>query len=219
MKKVLVCICSLLCLSFTGCQDKIDVSEVSSDSSSEFVPVDEYEVVSPDVDSDEYELGSYRVSDNNIKLYNENGSVADDIMDALEKYFTSFQNHDFNAYKDSLYPGFVDHMEVYLRNNYEYGLQESFEKQCTNLENMTGGKFTITRIRAIPTEENNFAKFFEVFDESFDANYYSMIKNEADSLTDLYFSVMVKANGEEMLLINEFEIVFAKKDGKYYTFG
>ncbi len=219
MKKILACICSLLCLSFTGCQEKIDVSEVPSSSSSEIATTDENGFVTPDEDSAEYDLGTYKVSPGGIKLYNENGSVSDEIMNALEVYFTAFQNRDFDTYKECLFPGYADHMEVYLRNNYEYGLQESFNNQCDNLENMCGGEFTITRLRAVPTGQDNCASFFEVLNESFDADYYSMVKEEADSITDLYFSVMADTNGEESLIISEFEIVFAEKDGKYYTFG
>ena len=140
-------------------------------------------------------------------------------MNALEVYFTAFQNRDFDTYKECLFPGYADYMEEYLQNNYEYGLQESFNNQCDNLENMCGGEFTITRLRAVPTGQDNCESFFEVLNETFDEDYYSVVKEEADSLTDLYFSVMADAKGEESLIISEFEIVFAEKDGKYYTFG
>ena len=219
MKKILAGICSLLCLSFTGCQEKIDVSEVPSSSSSEIATTDENGFVTPDEDSAEYDLGTYKVSPSGIKLYNENGSVSDEIMNALEVYFTAFQNRDFDTYKECLFPGYADYMEEYLQNNYEYGLQESFNNQCDNLENMSGGEFTITRLRAVPTGQDNCESFFEVLNESFDEDYYSVVKEEADSLTDLYFSVMADVKGEESLIISEFEIVFAGKDGKYYTFG
>ena len=212
-------VCSVLCLSLAGCQEKIDVSEDSSDDSSEISQINTDEVITPDKDSEEYGLGSYKLSSSGIKIYNENDAVPDGIMNALEVYFTSFQMHDFETYKTCLFPGYADSMETYLQRDYEYGLQESFESQCDNLEDMAGGEFTITRIRAVPTGEDNFENFFDVLNEGFGTDYYSQVKEESDSLTDLYFSIMVDADGEETLLISEFEIVFAEKDGKYYTFG
>ncbi|MBR1591602.1 MAG: hypothetical protein IJ666_01120 [Ruminococcus sp.] len=215
MKKFFAFICSVLCLSAAGCQEKIDVTESSSETSQTSTD----EVITPDEDSEEYSLGSYKVSESGIKIYNENDAVPDDIMKTLETYFTSFQNRDFDTYKTCLFPGYADNMETYLQRDYEYGLQESFESQCDNLESMAGGEFNITRIRAVPTGEENFENFFDVLNEGFGVDYYSEVKEKSDSLNDLYFSIMAEADGEETLLISDFEIVFAQKDGKYYTFG
>ena len=219
MKKFIALVCSALCFCAAGCQKKIDVSEVSSEKSSEVSEINTNEVITPDKDSEEYALGSYKLSSSGIKIYNENDAVSNEIMKTLEIYFTSFQTRDFDTYKTCLFPDYAEKMETYLQRDYEYGLQESFENQCNDLESMAGGEFTITRIRAVPTNKENFENFFEVLNQEFETDYYSQVKENSDSLTDLYFSIMVEANNEETLLISEFEIVFAEKDGKYYTFG
>ena len=227
VKKYIALVCSALCLCAVSCEEKINVSEVSSNESSvassndssEVSEINTNEVITPDEDSEEYALGSYKLSSGGIKLYNENDAVSNEIMKALEIYFTSFQTRDFETYKTCLFPDYAENMEAYLQRDYEYGLLESFESQCDNLESMAGGEFTITRIRAVPTGEDNLENFFEVLNQGFGTDYYSKVKENSDSLTDLYFSIMAEANGEETLLISDFEIVFAEKDGKYYTFG
>ena len=59
-----------------------------------------------------------------------------------------------------------------------------------------------------------------MLDDSFNKDYYSEVEAEADKFYDALFYVMVQdAYGDESLIISEYEIVFAEKDGRYYLFG
>jgi len=177
------------------------------------------ELIVPDENSEEYQLGSYRISPSGIKLYYDE-SIPDDLMLTLEKYFTSFETRDFSTYKTCLYDGYSDLMEEYLQKDFEYGLENSFNLQCDNLLGMSGAdEYKITRIRAEHTENDDLSGFFDVLNDNFGRDYYKEVSESSDSLTDLYFSIIVQADDEEVLLISEFQIVFAEKDGKYYTFG
>ncbi len=194
------------------------------------------ELVVPAEDSEEASLGNYRISDSGIKLYYDDQKYSDDVILALEKYFLSFEHGDFDTYKSMLLPSYAEKMEAYLQENYNYGLEHSFESQCNNLKELAkGDDYTITRIRvtsledeaeetgtAEPTTDENydpFAGFFESLDNIFEIDYYEAVKKECDSMDILLFSVMTKAGEEENLSISDYEIVFAEKNGNYYTFG
>ncbi|MBQ8961082.1 MAG: hypothetical protein IJ071_07680 [Ruminococcus sp.] len=179
------------------------------------------EVITPDPESLEADLGDYRFSSTGVKLYYDSTQIPTGIMLALEKYFTSYAQRDYETYKTCVYPGYVDSMEAYLQSEYGYGQEESFGIQCDNLNANAGGDFTVTRVRAEQTGSESMEPFFSYLNECFGEDYYDQISKDSDSMYDLYFSIMVKPEGseEETLLISDFEIVFAEKDGVYYTFG
>lgn len=205
-----------ICSAFSSCS-----SEKAGNITVDEVPTASDEFITPAEDSEEYDLGAYQVSQNGVKYYYDTEVAPKELMNALERYFTSYQQCDFEAYKECLFQGYADRMEEYLQKNYEYGLETSFMNQCDNLKEMAGGEFTITRIRAIESESESPETFFETYDELFETDYYTEINENSDKLYDLYFSIMTKAEGEETesLIISDFEIVFAEKDGNFYTFG
>lgn len=206
------------------------------------------ELFEPAEDSDEYELGSYRYDKNGVKLYYEDSDISAELMTALSDYFVILQNGDLEGYKKALVPDYAERYDEYLRENYssdgeEYGLEQSFERQRNNLKNMmlyevygdtdeefTGGdegNFKITRIRAeLPTlyegetEESLIEGFFSYLGDVFDMDYYSFAKENTDSLEYLTIFVIAEDdNGEEHKILSEVDIVFAEKDGRYYTYG
>lgn len=192
------------------------------------------ELIEPPEDSEEAGLGSYRMSEDGIKLYYDDQQYSTEVVLALKDYFLSFENNDFDNYKRRLFPSYAEKMEKYLQDNYSYGLDHSFESQCNNLKKLADGdEYAITRIRVEAPEltsadggsegsdaaSDPFADFFESLDSLFGTAYYDELKNECDSMDILKFSVMTKANGEEKIAISDYEIVFVEKDGEYYTFG
>ena len=116
-------------------------------------------------------------------------------------------------------------MEEFLQKDYGYGLNESFEGQCENLSGNMGGSFEITRIKAekseeFETEEAGADSYLEMLDETFGGDYDESVKGECDDMRYLRFYVMAKdSDGVESMLVSGFDILFAEKDGKYYTFG
>ena len=57
-------------------------------------------------------------------------------------------------------------------------------------------------------------------DEHFGKSYYEQVKGESDYLIDATFYLMGEdSNGNENVIVNGYKIVFAEKDGRYYTFG
>lgn len=179
------------------------------------------ELITPPTDSQEAELGQYRMSAGGVKLYYDDTQIPAQVMLALEKYFTSFAERDYEAYKECVFPGYVDSMEEYLQKDYGYGQEESFNIQCDNLSENIGGEFTVTRVKADPTGNEDMSGFFTYLNESFGRDYYAEVKGQSDNMYDLYFSIMADPGdgSGETLLISDFEIVFAERDGKFYTFG
>lgn len=221
---------AVLCAgSFAGCGKKKDSSssdEVKDSSVTETTQsAGTGELIYPDEGTQEYELGAYRISDKGIKLYYEDAEYPKEIVSALENYFLSFQNGDFNEYKNYIFPSYIDTMEKKLQADYGYGLEQSFESQCDSLNENMGGSFEITRIKVEPpleieSEEVGADEFLDNLNEFFGNDYKASVKADSDNLRYMTFSVMAKdTDGNESLLVSSFYILFAEKDGKYYTFG
>lgn len=247
IKKITVLLACMLCL--VSCADADEISSSNSVTSEVQIGADGVtEIITPAEDSEEYDLGEYRISASGIKLYYDNTEIPTELMLTLEKYFTSFQNKDFELYKSCLASDYIERYNKYLSETYstedeEYTLQNSFKLQCSNIRNYMiqeivgdyeipedsnySGDFTITRIRAEKTElledeteEKLIENFFEYLNGVLDMDYYTYVKEQADSLK--YFTFYIIADGEdgnEHRIISEMDIVFAEKDGKYYTFG
>lgn len=207
------------------------------------------DLISPAEDSEEYELGEYYYSANGIKLYCGDETVPVEAVLALENYFMTFQNNDFESYKSSMYPDYADRYDKYLREEYskgddvadDYSLKNSFELRNTMLrDNLIDtliyestedkdftGEYQITRIRAEHptyeegvTEEAFVKSFFDDYKDVLDMDYYEFVTNDVDNLVPLTIFVMATAeDGNEHKIVSEANIILAEKDGKYYTFG
>ncbi len=239
----LACACAL---SFVSCDKE------TAESSSTSAVVDENsigEVITPDEDAEDYDLGNYRVSGRGTKLYFGDDTIPDELMLALENYFLTLQNNDFEGYKATLYPDYAERYEKYLKENYsgtmegsdEYTLKNSFEMQCANLKNMLidsltyeseteqefTGEYKLTRLRGErpvlqegETEEKRIESYFEYLNEILGVDYYDIVSSDTEKIECLTFFVIVEAeDGQEHKIVNAMDIVFAFKDGKYYSFG
>ncbi len=251
-KKIIAASAALImCLSVSGCGSKKSSSQSSETGLPSDIVISENgvsQVFEPEEGAEDYDLGSYRYSKSGIKLYYDEAEVSTELMLELEKYFTCFQNRDYDTYKDMLYPSYAKYFEEFLQRDYGYGMETSFEGHCTDLRNnmiteITGhypdemdeetgsneytGDFTITRIRGEALElsegetaDSRIQNFLSYLDEVFQRDYYNELKNDADELDYFTFYIMAQGeDGNEHLIVSTFDILFAKKDGKYYTFG
>ena len=211
MKKLLILI--LCCCMLTACGNKIPtVAEGELG-----------EIITPDENDRDYDLGDYRYSHDGTKLYFNDDEYPKELILTLEKYFISFADNDFEKFKSCLYPAYIDNMTAFLEENYSYGLEESFKNQRESLTLKAGDDFKITRLRIEKTDGDStefIEDFFASFDESFEKDFYDEVKNSTDNLYHITFYVMAEnSEKEEVLLLSGYEIVVAEKDGVYYTFG
>ncbi|MGN0614945.1 hypothetical protein [Ruminococcus flavefaciens] len=183
------------------------------------------DIIVPDEGAEDSGLGTYRVSSSGIKLYYDETVFPEELMLTLEKYFTSFPSADYATYSRCVFPSYITEMESFLEKNYNYDLKASFSKQCSTLAEKMKGDYRITRIKLeeAPVYEegkDNIENYFSSLDEVFEKDYLNQVKEESDELIDACFYVMAEdPYGKEQMLVAEYEIVFAVKDGKYYTFG
>lgn len=221
---------ALLCAgSIAGCGKKKDSSSSDDAKNSSDTEISQSagsgELIYPDEGSQEYDLGAYRISEKGIKLYYEDAEYPAELVSALEGYFLSFQNGDYDAYKEYIFPSYIETMEAHLQKEFGYGLDTSFQTQCDNLNVNMGGSFEITRIKVEPpleteSEEVGADEFLDQLNEFFGTDYKTSVKNDSDNLRYMTFSVMAKdTDGNESLLVSSFYILFAEKDGRYCTFG
>lgn len=222
MKKFLTLILCCCMLSACGDSNKNSVSENVSEIPS-VADGEVGEIITPDEKDKDYNLGEYRYSPDGTKLYFNDADYPKELILTLEKYFRSLAENDFEKFKSCLYPSYVDEMTAFLEKNYSYGLDKSFANQRENLTEKAGGEFKITRLRAEKTADNTddiVQEFFTSFNEIFEKDFYTEVKNDVDNFYYMTFYVMAENfENTEILLLSEYEIVFAEKDGVYYTFG
>lgn len=220
LRRILLTLMAACCaVSFASCSDekKESSSSSSAETSSETSGVSgEPEFVT---DPSEPDMGEYTINENGVKLYYSPEQVPAEVMAALEAYFSTYAAGDYEAYEKNIYPGYLTEMTEYLEKDFGYGMETSFNNQCETLKANAGGEFKITRIKADPAEEENYEAYFATLDELFETDFYGKVMEDADKLYDLIFYIIAEAEGEEVLLLQEFEIVFAEIDGKLYTFG
>ena len=183
------------------------------------------DVVTPAEDSDEANLGPYRLSSNGIKLYYNSEDFSDNLMLTLEQYFLSFPSADYTKYTSCVFPSFIDEVGAYLQKDFSYDFKTSFAKQCASLANIMSGDYKITRIRVEKAEQktegvDNLEAYFKSMDDHFGKAYYEQVRGESDAIVDACFYIMGQdSTGKESVIVPGYEIVFAQKDGRYYTFG
>lgn len=197
------------------------------------------DIVQPKEGSEEYNLGSYRIASDEVKFYYDD-TVSEDVMLALDRYFTTFQNEDYSTYSSLIFPDYKERYNTFLEKEYQYGFEDSFKLNCENLRTIMKntlseeddskeytGDFTITRIKAEQPElkedetlEDLKKKLFEYFDEVFEMDYYEYVKENSDDIEYISFYIYARGeDGEEHRLLSGYDIAFAIKDGKYYAFG
>ena len=182
-------------------------------------------LISPEEGAADYNLGDYRLSSSGIKLYYDETEYPTELMLTLEKYFTSFPAADYNVYYKCLFPGYIPEMEAKNADVEGYSLKNSFIKRCASLANISRGDFKITRIKVEKTApredgQDNVQAYFEGLNNYLGKDYYSEVKEQCDNLVDACFYIMGENSyGQETMIVQNTDIVFAVKDGKYYTFG
>lgn len=187
------------------------------------------EVITPEEGAKDYALGSYRVSSRGTKMYFDDSQFDEKLMLTLEAYFDAFSAADFTTYSQCIFPSYSDEMETFLSKDYSYDLKTSFTKQCSGIADRMNGDYRITRIKVEPAPqykegEDNIANYYKSLDEIFGKDYYGQVKEESDSLIDASFYIMAENSaGQEEVIVGSknggYEIVFAKKGDRYYTFG
>lgn len=216
--KTLALLTALSLAALASCSEKKEKSAASdSSSASSEQSVAEGEFVT---DPSEPELGEYTVNENGRKLYYDPEEYDASLVEALEQYFVAFSERDYDTYLAMAQSDYVEKMQAYLEKDFGYDLKTSFETQCDNLEENAGGEFTVTRIKVEKPEADGTESYLKDLGEIFeDDTFYDTVVANTDKLHDVIFYIMAESGGEETLLISEFEIIFAEKDGKYYMFG
>ncbi len=183
------------------------------------------DIVTPGETDPDAELGSYYISSDGVMLYYEQEEFPTELILTLKEYFQAFSHSDYTSYTRCIYPSYIDEMNTYLNNDFGYDLKTSFATQCSSLADNTFGDYIVTRLKIEPAPQyvegvDNIQSYFELLNNSFNKDYYSEVIAEADNMYDAVFYIMAQdAYSEETLLISEYEVVFAEKDGRFYLFG
>lgn len=173
------------------------------------------ELIAPASDSEDVELGSYRLSENDTKLYYEDDVTSPELMQVIEKYFTAIEKRDYNLYIETALPEYIDAYGKYLATK-DDTVQNSFELQCDNCAVQVGEGFDLTRIRVEASPEDLSEDYLGILEDLMGEGTAQQIKDASDNIITIVFFVMVDVDGEEKFLAQEGNMVIVEKGGKYY---
>ncbi|MBE6854389.1 MAG: hypothetical protein E7501_01905 [Ruminococcus sp.] len=156
-----------------------------------------------------------------LQLIYDSAAVTDAHAQLISDYFTAIQNRDFSAYSELIYPGYYSEMEVYLQENYNYGMEQSFEKRVDMLAITDENHFRFTQIKMEPAAEDSFEAYLTSMDQVMGEDFSENIRSGMDEYTILMFSVNAISDDmeHETTVVDNNEMIIATSGGKAYLFG
>ncbi len=156
-----------------------------------------------------------------LQLIYDSAAVTDAHAQLISDYFTAIQNRDFSAYSELIYPGYYSEMEGYLQENYNYGMEQSFEKRVDMLAITDENHFRFTQIKMEPAAEDSFEAYLTSMDQVMGEEFSENIRSGMDEYTILMFSVNAISDDmeHETTVVDNNEMIIATSGGKAYLFG
>lgn len=144
--------------------------------------------------------------------------------DLLKTYFTAVEQKDYETFKKTMYPPYLESFNAYLK---EQGTtpEENFESLCTRFDEDGYESWTLTNlsISYYPEENVDLDGFFNAFIEAgiFDDQLAENCKKEAEDIRDVQFSLQALYSGDEepVTVVSGSEIMMVKTADGTYLFG
>lgn len=144
--------------------------------------------------------------------------------DLLKTYFTAIEQKDYEAFKSTMYPPYLESFNAYLK---EQGTtpEENFESLCTRFDEDGYESWTLTdlAISYYPEDQVDLDDFFSAFVDAgiFDDQLAEDCKKEAEEIRDIQFSLRALYEGDEepVTVVSGNEIMVLKTADGTYLFG
>lgn len=148
-------------------------------------------------------------------------AVEDAHAQLITDYFTAIEQRDFDTYKALIYPQYYDAMEEYLQENYEYGMETSFEKRVGMFEITEENHFRFTQIKFEAMEDDSIDEYLTSMEQIMGSGFEEKMRAGIDSNTVVQFSVNAISDDmeKETTVVDCNEMILIESDGKVYLIG
>lgn len=145
-------------------------------------------------------------------------------IDTLKTYFTAIEQKDYEAFKKTMYPPYLEAYSEYLKEQGSSS-EESFKNLCSRFDEDGYESWTLTNLQIsyYPEEKVNIDDFFQAFIDAgiFDDKLAEDCKKNAEEIRDVQFSLQALYAGDEapVTVVSGNEIMMVKTADGTYLFG
>ena len=145
-------------------------------------------------------------------------------IDTLKVYFTAIEQKDYEAFKKTMYPPYLEAFNAYLQAQGSTP-EENFQSLCTRFDEDGYESWTLTNLQVsyYPDENVDLDDFFSAFIDAgiFDEKLAEDCKKNAEEIRDVQFSLQALYAGDEapVTVVSGNEILMVKTADGTYLFG
>lgn len=229
---LLVLSAAVMCLSVCACSSETTEESSTSDSSS-VSDVSEDENSSAEEATEEATEEPVQAD---IPLEYDGSEVPDAAAKTIGEYFKAIMNQDYNAYKATLDPYYLEVYNSWLDGSFGYGMETSFETMHQSLMDaasvdeegnaVTVEKMTITKLQLKETAVSEDEDITEIID-SYLAQYDSVIgegftdglRAQCDDVINVTFTMTADCDGTERVIMSDMEVLLTVHGDEYTLLG
>lgn len=156
-----------------------------------------------------------------MQLLYDKETLDPDCAAVAERYFQAIQDQDFEAYKACIFPVYYDYMERMLQENYQYGMEQSFQNRCRGFLGEGHSSYQFTSLQMSYAADESLDAYFTNMEPIFGADFQKDIQGAMEESHVILFSLNARFDSgtEEKTLVQDNELILAKAKGRYYVFG
>lgn len=141
----------------------------------------------------------------------------------IKAYFESLEARDFEAYKKTVYPPYLESYGSFLTEQ-ESSLEKAFDSMCSSFDEDGYDSWRFTQLDMKYSEKEDIDDFFESYEQVgiFDSDFSEKTRADAEEIRDVEFTLYALYDGDldaTPVVQSQEIIVIHSKDGGYYLFG
>ncbi len=171
-----------------------------------------------------------------IPLEYDGSEVPDAAAKTIGAYFKAIMNQDYNSYKDTLDPYYLDVYDSWLDGSFGYGMETSFETMHQSLMDaasideegnaVTVENVTITKLQLKETALEDGEDITELINDYL-AQYDSVIgegftdglRAQCDDVVNVTFTMTADCDGTERVIMSDMEVLLTVHGDEYKLLG
>ncbi len=171
-----------------------------------------------------------------IPLQFDGTEVPDAAAKAIGAYFKAIMNQDYNAYKETLDPYYLEVYNTWLDGSFGYGMETSFETMhqslmdaaCIDEEGnaITVEKMTITKLQLKETaiedgvDQTEFINdYLAQYDSVIGEGFTDGLREQCDDVINVTFTMTADCDGTERVIMSDMEVLLAVHGDEYKLLG
>lgn len=235
LKKFLLILSSaVMCLSVCACS--VGPAEDSSTSDSSSVSENEDSFADESADESTEEATEEAPVQADIPLEFDGSEVPDAAAKTIGAYFKAIMNQDYNSYKETLDPYYLDVYNTWLDGSFGYGMETSFETMHQSLMDaasvdeegnaVTVEKMTITKLQLRETVVDEgeditslINDYLTQYDSVIGEGFTDGLRAQCDDVINVTFTMTADCDGTERVIMSDMEVLLTVHGDEYKLLG